>query len=407
MSDLLADILDQGNYTPATSHKDVHPSKGWTPGINTETGELVVREPAEKLDLRDIDNAVDWSHHIRALGLDPDFFTVEGDRAEMRTYPMPLGGGRVEMFIYFKAKIRRRRQAEDLSGLVAEIKRHKPVRQRQATTDGAWLMVCLADWQMGKRDQGGSDGVVRRVLELHDSVANRVSVLRKAGIPVNGIVVAGLGDIVEGCSGFYPNQPNQIDLDRREQTTIVRRLLLKLIRTWSGLVPEMIVAAVPGNHGENRNSNGTFDTIPDKDNDDLAVFEQVAEILAENPDRYGHVRFVIPNGEASITLDVNGLIVGVAHGHKAGTGGPGVMAKLWRWWQEMTHGMHPIGDAPLLVTGHFHHLILHQQGPRTHIQCPALEGGSDWYAKKHGYATQPGTLTFTVTAAGWDNLAIL
>jgi len=37
----------------------------------------------------------------------------------------------------------------------------------------------------------------------------------------------------------------------------------------------MVVGAVPGNHGESRRGSKAFTTF--EDNDDLAVFEQVAE----------------------------------------------------------------------------------------------------------------------------------
>ncbi len=394
-----------GGYKPATAKRPIHPSKEWEPRIDTDKGVIVARKPKESVDLHDIENAVDWDDHLRAWGFNPEHFTVQ-EPVEIRTWDAIPEQGVVQTFVYFKARIWRKRKRENLDALIAEIRKHRPVKI-ETRTGPAWLVVAAADWQLGKRDQGGSEGIVRRVLALNDSVIQRVKDLRRSGVELGGIAVVGMGDIVEGCKGFYPNQPNQIDLDRREQTTVARRLILSLIRSWSRLTPQMIVACVPGNHGENRNADGSYNTLPDKDNDDVAVFEQVAEILAENPERYGHVRFVIPNGEDSITLDL-GTIVAFTHGHHAGRGGPGVMAKLWTWWTKQTHALHPIGDAMLLVSAHFHHLIVQQQGPKTHIQCPALEGGSDWYAKRQGYRTQPGTLTFTVTKdGGWDHLRIL
>ncbi len=178
------------------------------------------------------------------------------------------------------------------------------------------------------------------------------------------------------------------------------------MKSWSTLAPNVIVTAVPGNHGENRNRSGSFDTNPSEDNDDIAVFEQVAEMLYENQERYGHVKFVIPKDDESVTVDLSGTIVGFNHGHRAGSA-VNVVKKVWEWWQKQTHALRSVGDAIILVTAHFHHLIIQQQGPRTWMQCPAREGGSDWYANRHGYETEPGTLTFTVGNGGWANLQIL
>ena len=48
------------------------------------------------------------------------------------------------------------------------------------------MIVCLSDWQMGKRDGDGTKGIVARIE------------LRKSGVDLAHLYVVGLGDIVEG-----------------------------------------------------------------------------------------------------------------------------------------------------------------------------------------------------------------
>jgi hypothetical protein len=192
-------------------------------------------------------------------------------------------------------------------------------------------------------------------------------------------------------------QSFQADLDRREQTTVLRRILVKALTRWATFAPRIIVAAVPGNHGENRQNGKAYTTFGD--NDDVAVMEQVAEIIRANPD-YDHISFVFPKNELTLTLDVNGTIVGLAHGHQ-------VKGSAESWWGKQAFGLQPIGDADILLTGHYHHLVVKQSGSRTHFQAPALDGGSQWFTEQAGVVAPAGLLTITVGPFGWDDLRVL
>ena len=144
------------------------------------------------------------------------------------------------------------------------------------------------------------------------------------------------------------------------------------------------------------------------DNDDVAVFEQVAEILAANPDAYGNIQFKLPGGRLALSLDLHGLIVGFTHGHVARGSGDAVKM-MWEWWKGQAHGKHfpGVADADLLVTGHFHHLCVKEQNHRTLIIGPSLTRVSDYFGDSTGYSTVPGTLSFVVTSEGWDELKVL
>jgi hypothetical protein len=258
---------------------------------------------------------------------------------------------------------------------------------------------------MGKGEGGGSAGVVDRFVRGIGLVEQRFKELAKSGRSFDRVVVTGLGDLVESTDGHYAMQGFQVDLDRREQVKVMRRLLVRALERWSKLAPKVIVAAIPGNHGENRKNGKAYTTFGD--NDDVAVFEQVAEILAANPEAYGHVSFVMPDNDLTITIDVHGTIIGLAHGHQARSGGAGPIAKVANWWKGQAFGERPTGDATLLLTGHFHSLQVATHGHRTHIQAPSLDGGSQWLTEMTGIESPGGLLTLTVGADGWDDLKVI
>jgi hypothetical protein len=48
-----------------------------------------------------------------------------------------------------------------------------------------------------------------------------------------------------------------------------------------------------------------------------------------------------------------------------------------------------------------------QSGRKTHIQSPALDGGSNWFSNSSGAEAPAGMLTLTVGEGKWDDLKIL
>jgi predicted phosphodiesterase len=363
-------------------------AEGWEPGVawNGKEGTITTSAiPAE--------NAPDWNTVLKVWGLNPDLFEVV-EPVLFNVWGDPLG----TLNRQWKGKVIQKRVAidGDVQTLISEIKKFKP-RKPIVKDVGSAMLVALSDFQMGKGEGGGSAGIVSRFLAGIGEVEHRWKELVKSGRPLDKMVVVGLGDLVESCSGHYAMQAFQADLDRREQVTVLRRILVKALMHWATFAPQIIVAAVPGNHGENRANGKAYTTFGD--NDDVAVMEQVGEVIRANP-AYDHVKFVFPKNELTLTLDVHGTILGLAHGHQ-------VKGSAESWWGKQAFGMQPIGDADILVTGHYHHLAVKQSGQRTHFQAPALDGGSQWFTEQAGVVAPAGLLTFTVSAYGWDDLRVL
>ena len=371
--------------------KRVHPT-GWEPGVDTAKGQVTVRGGEKP--------PSDWSAIISELGLDPAVWTVdESQPVQVRTWD----SGEQRCF-YYRATVLpvSAPQSADIDVLVSEAKRRVKSAGRPTPASSRALVVCLADWQAGKSDHGGVEALLERLWLLKDAVPARLKQLKKAGRPVDSLYVIGMGDMVEGCDGHYAAQTFSVALDRRQQVRLVRRMLVTMLTEWAALAPRVVVGCVPGNHGENRKAGKAYTTF--EDNDDLATFEQAQEILTAAG--FENVSWVIPDGDMTITLDVAGTVVSFAHGHQMnGAGIP--LAKARRWWQGKMAAMHPVGGAQVLVYGHYHHLQMLQDGPRTILGCPSNDGGSRWFEEQGGPATACGTLSFTCTEDGWDDLAIL
>lgn len=375
--------------------KRQHP-EGWEPGVTWNGNEGTITTtgmPAE--------NAPDWSTVLRVWGLDPEKFEVV-EPVLFNVWGDTLG----VLNRQWKGKVvqKVRGSNADVEEIIEEIKKHKFSRPK-VSEDGSALIVAISDIQLGKGENGGSAKIVERFLAGIDEVEQRWKDLRKSGKPLSKLVVVGLGDIIENCDGHYDMQAFQADLDRREQITVARRLITKALSQWSKFAPEVLVACIPGNHGENRKGGKAFTSFGD--NDDVAVFEQVAEIFAANPEAYGHIKFIIPKNDLTVTLDVYGTIVGLAHGHQARRGGGNAIGKVESWWAKQALGMQPVSDATLLLTGHYHHLAVATHGARTHIQAPSLDGGSQWYKEVAGVDAPVGMLTLVVDKDGWDDLKVL
>ena len=403
MSSLEDYAKSQRAFQNAKRLKGNHP-KGWEPRIDTSKKEIVSK-PQKKAG-----NPQDhrWDKYLEELGFNPDEFEII-EPFEIRSWDSNTENGK-DTFYYYKAKIISKHAVNDrdfdFKSLLSEIKKSKPKPQK--INGKSSMIVCLSDWQMGKRDGDGTKGIVERIEQMIPDVTARIKELRKSGVDLAHLYVVGLGDIVEGCEGFYPMQEHSVEYDLRRQKMIARRLLVKSLKAWAPLFKNVVVACVPGNHGENRKNGKAFTTFGD--NFDVAIFDEAAEIFQENS-AYKHVKFVIPENDLWLTLDVSDTIIGLAHGHQFRTGGRYSHQKAVAWLSGQAFGMTEMGDADILISGHFHHLFVVNEGKRTLMQCPSVDGGSEWFENMTGKSSYSGTLTFSITPGKtqlpWDNLKVL
>jgi predicted phosphodiesterase len=373
-----------------------HP-KGFAPGITiTKTGgELVVQSEQSKV-------PADWNDILVELlpeGFNPEDYEVEGDSVEVRAWDGNVGMGELKRFYYFKARIRRKgalAEGIDLDDILAAARKAKPKPVSDGDNERTYF-IQVTDLQAGQADGDGVDGLVARALQIPRLVKDDLAALKKQGRPATSIFVPITGDLVEGISGWYEMQTFSVALDRRDQVKLVRRLLTEILVDLASIGLPIHVAVVPGNHGENRQNGKAYTTLGD--NDDVAIVEQIADAFALSGN-LGHVSFSFPDKERlSLTVEVQGWVVGLTHGHVARTTGTPA-AKILNWFKNMAVARDPIGDADLLITGHYHHFICQQLvGDTWLIQGGALCDASSWFSQTAGLVSDPCIVKGTITRA--------
>jgi len=289
---------------------------------------------------------------------------------------------------------------DDLLEIVGKWRpQNTPRKPTEARTGSLAYVVVLSDTQVGKIDGEGSEGIIKNVLHKTDLAVARLKELRKAGRDIGTIYLPQLGDCIEGMNSQGGKHIWRTDLDLTAQIRVYRRLILHMVKSFAPLADRVIVPCVPGNHDEAvRVGNSMATTYTDSFALDAA--SAVADALADHPD-YKHVSFVFPKYDTlTVTLDMAGTVVGLAHGHQ-------FRSKPIEWWKGQSFGEQDVGQAQLLLAGHLHHLRIEQSGAKTFIQSPALDGGSTWFSNSSGMAAPAGMLTLTVGGGGWSDLLIV
>lgn len=397
--DVLKSPGPPSNYKTATRSAPA----GWEPGIKYDaSGAMtVITPPTPPLEsesewrrlLEDLGARVPAGHVVRLLEAkyDPYAWTRERDGEDATTKPA---------WRYKFAIEPARASALELDELLEDVRRWRPPRRRPApAVGGSSYLVAYSDTQIGKPDGDGTAGTVDRVLSSTAAAVHRLRELRRLGRPVDSITIALLGDHVEGYNSQGGRLAWRNELTLTEMIRVWRKLLLQIVKTFGPLADRVVVVVVPGNHDE---AVRTGDVMSTRYDDSWAVdaASAVADAL-EEASGYDHVSFVFPGqDELTVTLDVAGTIVGFAHGHQT-------RGKTHEWWGRQAHGLQPIGDATLLLTGHYHHLKIEQAGAKTWIQSPALDGGSTWWRHRTGQEAPAGLVTMLVGGGSWSDLAVL
>lgn len=369
--------------------------KGWEPSIQYDaTGGTLVSVPRTP-----INDDPDHAELFAEFQLDPGKWKITGLR---RSKWQSFNGDWLEAFraTFIPQTATHSIPIDDLLEVIGKWKPQKgDSSHTEPRSGGLAYVVVLADSQLGKIDGGGSEQIVKNVMSKIDLAVIRLKELKKSGRQIDSIYLPQLGDCIEGFSSQGGKHIWRTDLDLTAQIRVYRRLLLHMVKTFAPLADKVIVPCVPGNHDEAvRVGNSMATTYTDSFALDAA--SAVADALADHPD-FKHVSFTFPKFDTlSVTLDMCGTVVGLIHGHQC-------RGKAVDWWKNMAHAQHEIGEATLLLSGHFHHLRIEQSGRKTWMQAPALDGGSQWFENSTGQAAPAGMLTLTVGQGRWDDAKIL
>jgi predicted phosphodiesterase len=121
----------------------------------------------------------------------------------------------------------------------------------------------------------------------------------------------------------------------------------------------------------------------------VEIASAVQDACAENSN-LSHVEFRFPdNGHQTLTVDINGVLIGMFHGHQAGR-------DVGKYLSNQAMGQTSLGMADIWISGHFHHFKLMDVGHRLWIQAPTVDPGSEWFRDRHGSDAPTGVLTLVV-----------
>lgn len=363
--------------------------KDWLPSLNWdgESGELTT-EPMV--------GQPKWDEILEARGYDPKEFEIVGNVRHSQ-WQQREGG---EWLNSYRVTIRKRVTDLNLPALFAQAKKTKikPI----APMGGEALVVVWADTQTGKSDsRGGTEALIARIQEKQTKLEAYIKANK-----TSSAYFLNAGDSIEG----FENVESQMftnDLSLQDQLDLEATFewsTLELLRKHHN---DVTAATVGSNHCAWRKGKSSLG----KPTDDWGIFIQ--RQLKRMSDLVGaNIKFVEPTEwSESLTVDVNGTIVGLVHGHQAPSG------QFSNWWAKQVHGGAPLAHADIAISGHYHHLSIQPSGrnpftgrSKWHLQAPTLDNGSSWYANKAGGSdSDPGLLVFTIGSEGLNlqSLAVL
>ena len=385
---------------PRQTKKKVNHPKGFEPSASfnqaTRSGEIV-SQPQKS-------NNVDWKEQLESyFGKDAHKYKVLENQAEIRYWDM--AGNPPQRLYYFKAKIVSSEQYmpdEDFKKLLKLASKKKPLPKQKVTKNTKTYTICLADFQIGK---GGTEQSVDRFVSYIPKIKKQIKELQKHET-LEQVLFAGLGDLVESCSGHYAMQEFQTELDERQQQKVARRMIYTLIKEIMPLFKRGLVAFCGGNHGESNRKGGKAITTFG-DNKDVMLAEELQEIFKESPAYKDILEFIIPENELSLTFEISGVVTTILHGHQM-KNGINSQAKSRKWLSDQAFSRNPIADADIVLHGHYHYFSAYESSDRLILQAPTLDSGSEWFENTKGDRSRAGMLTFVIGGeAKWDYIKVI
>ena len=378
LNDDLTSLTNQGSDTRISGIPEA-----WRPRIEVDdNGGFFVSKPHKASEIID---AVDL---FKDFNLDPTAWKVVNvKRSTWQRYDGEwLESKRISII---PAEQANKESQLDLEKLISEIQRWRPNARIKPSTGDLASVYAIGDTQYGKDAGDGSEGTIRRVLEGINESVIRHKELVKTGRAIGTVILPQLGDCIEGSTSQHGRVLGRSDLGVTAQVRLGRRMLMTWVKAFAPLSEQVVIPVVPGNHDE---PHRIVITNP-VDSWQIEVVSAVQDACAEN-DALAHVQFRYPESDSStLAIKVGSSILGMAHGHQA--------KDLAKWWEGQAIGRTPVGDADVLLSGHYHHFVAKQVGHRLWIQVPAMDGGSPWYRDRRGLESPTGIVGF-VMGDGYD-----
>ena len=386
---------------PRQTKKKIKHPKGFEPSISysekTKSGEIVSAPQKE--------NKIDWKEQLESyFGADAKNYKVLQDTAEIRFWDSNIGNGNIERLYYFKAKIVSNKAYmpdDDFKKLLASAGRLNKKTTKKPVKDSKTFCIALADFQIGKE---GTEEAIERFIDYIPKIKAHVKQIQKIE-PLEQVLFAGLGDLVESCSNHYNMQEFSTILDERSQQKVARRMIYTLIKEIMPLFSKGLVCFIGGNHGENRKNGKAYTTFAD--NKDVMLAEELQEIFKESTAYNKSLDFIIPDNELHLTLEVSDTVLLLLHGHQM-KGAGNSQAKARKWLSDQAFSRNSTSDADIVLHGHYHFFSAYESSDRLILQAPTLDSGSEWFTNTKGDKSRAGMLTFVIGGKEkWDYIKVI
>jgi hypothetical protein len=338
------------------------------------------------------ETAANWDNLLASFGIDPETVLVKGDTIRMSARTVKFinedgtSGERVARS--FSAAFMPRPAhwiSDDVIEALGKKVRARGTKKVVLPEGDSTYLVCLADLQLGKSEGGGVAATIERFNQAMDAVvANYVS-LKKQGFKFEKIALAQMGDLLEGCSGSYDSQTFTVELNQRRQVKIGLEIMIATIDRLLKLGLPVHVVSVNSNHGSWMRRGGKANITSTSDTSDGAIHDALHQVYRNDE----QVTFTALNDEAVISASFSGVNVGFSHGHLT------TSAQAGRWLDDQERVLARLKDFPVnvFVTAHSHHFRQADLGAYQWLQCPALDGGSQWFEDARGRWSTAGMLT--------------
>lgn len=355
---------------------DVKERGGYKTETDGDTG--VIETPALSGQIDSFDDI------LRESGFNPEEFRITGTPRKS-TWDAQTPDGLQRLSSYRITVERINHDGPDIDELVQVIHQKDLRMQETAPRLTAPTVFALGDLQIGKADGDGHEGTVHR---FKQAVQSGIAMYKAR--PTEQVLVALLGDLLEGFVSQGGKKALSTSLGVTDQLRILRHLITYAIKEWRTVCTDVHVLSAPGNHGEALRH--PVDGLP-HDNHDVDALRAVQEAF-ELAGMDG-LTFHYPEGEdLSVALQLGPTRILAAHGHKWRPG------KHFQWWQGQSFSGQAGHDAQYLLAGHLHHAHIEASSRRLFIQVPALESVSDWWRLQTGEVGNPGAVYFIATPDG-------
>jgi len=355
-------ITAQPNFRPAIEFDGLE-GEATTPGYSTQ--------PAN------------FDEFLQSAGIDPSDIDIIPPIRTSR-WQQREGG---EWLVSYRFTFRKKNREIDLPLLMSEARKGAGKRKEIKTTDKA-LIVAPSDFQVGKTgSRGGTQELIARVMRSYERIEQQM----KSG-KYERIFIMDIGDIIESFSNAaHFNQLESNDLSPMQQVDVATSLMLDLIKRAHKYAP-VTYGSVASNHCQNR-FKGQQVGKPGLDDWGIVILQQLRRVTKE----LGmDVEYLIPQPhDEGFAFQYGVNTIGVVHGHQANR-----PEGVTKWWSNSTFGNQWVQPCDVLITGHFHHLIVQELGQRFDangskfwVQCPTIDAGSDWYRRTSGDDSTCGILT--------------